>query len=174
MYKILRRLTLLIAPIIPFTAEEIWGFFPKAKGDLKESVMLNPMETVAVSHEGDKLMARWDRIHQIRNAVNKSLENERAEKRIGKSLEAKVVLYAQGELFAFVSSVSDLLPAAFIVSQVEVRQGEGKAVSDLEGLGIEILPADGEKCVRCWIHSTTVKTDSKHPELCARCARVVG
>ena len=174
MYIILRQLTLLIAPIIPFTAEEIWGFFPKAKGDKKESVMLNAMGEAGASAENDQLMERWDKIHNIRDAVNKALETERIEKRIGKSLEAKVVLYAQGDLHAFISSVADLLPAAFIVSQVEIKDMAGGKPSDHEGLGIEVLPAEGEKCVRCWVHSVTVGKDEKHPELCSRCAGVVG
>ena len=101
------------------------------------------------------------------------LEAARAQKKIGKSLEAKVVLYAEGELYDFVSSVKELLPVVLIVSQVEVVNGKGGESSDVAGLGIEVKNADGAKCERCWSFSDTVGQDAEHPTLCARCAQIV-
>ena len=103
----------------------------------------------------------------------KYLEAARAQKKIGKSLEAKVVLYAEGELYDFVSSVKELLPVVLIVSQVEVVNGKGGESSDVAGLGIEVKNADGAKCERCWSFSDTVGQDAEHPTLCARCAQIV-
>ena len=118
-------------------------------------------------------MAKWDRIHEIRDSANKVLEMARAQKKIGKSLEAKVILHAEGELYDFVSSVKDLLPMVLIVSQVEVVNAAGGDATDIDGLGIEVVGADGEKCERCWSFSDTVGKDHEHSTLCARCAAII-
>jgi isoleucyl-tRNA synthetase len=173
-YKILRQLNLLIAPIIPFTAEEIWSYMPPSKDYIKEFVALNQMGRPARASRDEMLMSRWNRIHRLRDAVNKALEAARANKSIGKSLEARVVLGAKGELYDFLVSAADLLPMTFIVSQAEVTDKITSPSEDFEGLSIEILPAQGSKCVRCWMHTTTVGSDKNHPNLCARCAGVVG
>ena len=172
-YKILRGLTLMVAPIIPFTGEEIWSFMPKMEGDSAESVMFHEMPTGTEYTADEAFMAKWDKIHELRDAANKVLEAARAQKKIGKSLEAKVVLYAEGELYDFVSSVKELLPVVLIVSQVEVVNGKGGESSDVAGLGIEVKNADGAKCERCWSFSDTVGQDAEHPTLCARCAQIV-
>jgi len=172
-YKILRGLTLMVAPIIPFTGEEIWSFMPKMEGDSAESVMFHEMPTGTEYTADEAFMAKWDKIHELRDSANKVLEAARAQKKIGKSLEAKVVLYAEGELYDFVSSVKELLPVVLIVSQVEVVNGNGGEASDIAGLGIEVKNADGTKCERCWSFSDTVGQDADHPTLCARCAQIV-
>lgn len=173
-YEILRSLTLVLAPIIPFTCEEIWSYTPKRKGDSAESVVFQEIDKGDEHLENDEFMSKWDKIHEIRDAANKVLESARAQKKIGKSLEAKVILYAEGELYSFVSSVKELMPVVLIVSQVEVKEGSGGDQSDVEGLGIEVVSAEGEKCERCWSFSETVGSDSKHPTLCKRCASIVG
>lgn len=173
-YRILRGLTLVLAPIIPFTCEEIWSYLPKQEGDSPESVMFHEMPKGAASDQNEALLNKWERVHAVRDSVNKLLEQARAEKKIGKSLEAKVVLYAEGGLHEFITSVSSLLPAVLIVSQVETVNGQGGAAAELvEGLGVEVLAADGEKCERCWAFSDTVGKDAGHPTLCARCAGIV-
>lgn len=172
-YQILRGLTLMLAPIIPFTCEEIWSFLPKQNGDSTESVVFQEMPKGNSNYASDEFMAKWDRIHEIRDSANKVLEVARAQKKIGKSLEAKVILHAQGELYEFVSSVKGLLPMVLIVSQVEVSNAAGGDVSDIDGLGIEVVGADGQKCERCWSFSDTVGKDAEHPTLCARCAAIV-
>ena len=172
-YKILRGLTLLIAPIIPFTCEEIWSYLPKLDGDSTESVMLHEMPEAKGALATEEFMARWDRIHALRDSVNKFLEAARGQKKIGKSLEAKVVLHADGELYDFLCSVQELMPAVLIVSQVEITKAAGGESGEIEGLGVEILSAEGAKCERCWSFSGTVGADHSHPTLCARCASIV-
>ncbi len=173
-WYILRDLTLVLAPMIPFTAEEIWSYLPTdGKLDMT-SVMLNDMPTGEEFAADEAFLAKWERIHAIRDSVNKVLEDARAAKKIGKSLEAKVILHAEGELLDFIRSLEEQLPALLIVSQVEVREGQGGDAVDVEGLGIEFAPADGEKCERCWCHSETVGKNAAHPTLCARCAAIIG
>ncbi len=175
-YRILRKLTLLLAPILAFTADEIWKFIPADKGYDGECVMYNQLPTPEKNTVSEEFIAHWDRILILRDAANKALENARAEKRIGKPLEAKVVLHAEGELYDFMSSVKEELADLFIVSQVEIAgDTAGEFVDEsVEGLSVSILPADGEKCVRCWKYSPYVGSHEKHPELCERCAQVVG
>ena len=110
-------------------------------------------------------MARWDRIIAVRDAVNGALEAARAEKKIGKSLEAKVRLTVPaGDAFLTKMDAGELADL-LIVSQVETAQGEE--------LAVEVMPAQGGKCGRCWKHSPAVGSDSLHPTLCLRCAAVV-
>lgn len=166
MYIILSGLTRLIAPIITFTADEIWKELPKKNGDDERNVVFNRMpETTGISVD----TAKWDKIHAIRDDVLVALEQKRNEKVIGKSLEAKVILHTNDDL-------TDILPVlnkAFIVSQVELAGGEGEFCGNVEGLTITVVKADGEKCARCWTYSDTVGKNAEHPELCERCARVL-
>lgn len=173
-YTILRDLTLLMAPILAFTSDEIWSYMPLEQGYNKEAVVLNDMPEVNDSIIDEAFMAKWDRIHMIRDAVNKSLEVARTAKVIGKSLEAKVVLHCEGELYDFVKAMEADLPTIFIVSQVEIDKTIRDDLDcDVDGLGISIEKADGEKCERCWVYSDTVGKDANHPTLCARCASIV-
>ncbi len=110
----------------------------------------------------------------IPKGLNKALEEARNAKVIGKSLEAKVKLFAGGELLAFLQENVDNLPAAFIVSQVELAQGEGDYKGEVDGLSISIEKAQGEKCARCWSYSESVGTHAAHPEICDRCAKILG
>ena len=171
-YRILRALTAAAAPIIPFTAEEIWGHIPVSKVYDQASVMFNELPKPAAFADA-AFMARWDQIIAVRNDANKALELARAEKRIGKSLEAKVVLYAGGQLLDFLKANEGELPGALIVSQVEIKEGEGPVKGEVEGLSLEVLPADGEKCERCWVFSETVGGCAEHKTLCARCAGII-
>ena len=91
------------------------------------------------------------------------------------SLDAKVQLFCEGELYDFVKSVEDELATVFITSQVEVVNGtDGSFTGEVEGLSVTVLPAEGEKCNRCWSFSDTVGSDEHHPDVCARCAAVLG
>ena len=171
-YKILDTLCLLITPILAFTADEIWKAMPHDASRDATSPLLN--EIPAVKGVEAEFAAKWDRIHDIRNDVNKALEEARNAKVIGKSLEAKVKLFATGELLSFLEENAEKLPAAFIVSQVETAAGEGAFKGEVEGLSITVEKAEGEKCARCWSYSTTVGTHAAHPEICDRCAKILG
>ena len=173
-YTILRSLTLLLAPILTFTSEEIWDCLPDSKENNKDSVMLNDMPLPTENLVTEEFLAKWERIHTIRDDVNKALEIARTNKAIGKSLEAKVVLHCDEDTYTFAKSVEGELPAAFIVSAVEiVSGGEGSFHGDVAGLSVDVLQAEGQKCERCWMYSETVGQDPEHPTLCSRCAAVL-
>ena len=172
-YKVLETLTLLVAPILAFTSEEIWGYMPHSASQDARHALYNEFPKTFDVNVDDEFIARWDRIHSIRDDVKKALENARNEKVIGSSLDAKVTLFADGEILDFVKGVEDILPAVFIVSQVEIAEGEGAFKGDVEGLSVSVAKAEGEKCERCWIYSDTVGSDSQHPTLCSRCAGVL-
>lgn len=166
MYIILSGLTRLIAPIITFTADEIWKELPKKSGDDARNVVFNRMpEPIGISVD----TAKWDKIHAIRDDALVALEQKRNEKVIGKSLEAKVILHTNDDL----SDILPVLSKAFIVSQVELADGEGEFRGNVEGLTITVVKADGEKCARCWTYSDSVGKNAEHPDLCERCAKVL-
>ena len=168
MYRILSAITRMLAPIISFTAEEIWDFMPHSSGDNKESVFLNDMPVKSGLTASDEFTAKWDLIYQTRMEVNKVLEEKRNEKLIGKSLEAAVTIAASDDVsYKILSENTDLLAAVLIVSSVSVVH------SDCNETTYTVTKADGEKCERCWIYSTTVGKNASHPTLCARCARVI-
>ena len=173
MYKILRAITLMLAPIIPFTCEEIWSYIPADKSYNPDSVVLNDMP-ISTGKRDEEFMAKWDRIHAVRDDVNKALESARGEKIIGKSLEAKVILHAEGELYEFLTSLTENLKEIFIVSDVEiVNDGNGDNKLEVENLSVSVSKAEGQKCERCWMYSDTVGSDPEDPHICARCAAVL-
>ncbi|MCL2089007.1 MAG: isoleucine--tRNA ligase [Oscillospiraceae bacterium] len=162
MYDILSAIVRISAPILAFTSDEIWSCMPRAKGDNAESVYLNDMPCVKYGSPDERFAAKWERLYALRENAQKALEIKRAEKVIGSALEAKVVVYADGDEYELISGLQSLLATLFIVSQVEVRQGAG---------AIEILPAEGEKCDRCWTFTTdTAKSDG---HICARCTQAI-
>lgn len=173
-YRILRQLTLLLAPILPFTAEEIWKYLPTSRSYESTSVMLNDIPQGATGLVEDSFMAKWDKIHAIRNDVNKALELARAEKVIGKSLEAQVTLYCDGELLSFLRSIEKDLPMLFIISAATVVEGKVTGFTgEVEGLAIKVTPATGNKCERCWNLDHTVGDSQQHPTICHRCTQVL-
>ncbi|MDR1117057.1 MAG: isoleucine--tRNA ligase [Oscillospiraceae bacterium] len=164
-YTILSAMVRMLAPILTFTAEEIWQAMPHGKGENGESVFYNDLQKPNPLHDmSTGFEEKWDKLLAVRTDMNKALEAARAEKLIGKPLEAKAAISAKGDKYSFLTSVSDILPALFIVSGVEIKDGED---------GIEIQKAEGEKCVRCWAFSQSVGSSKEHPELCERCASVV-
>ncbi len=174
MYDILSALTRLVAPILSFTAEEIWQYMPSSSSFNAESVFLNDMPEKFDINVSDEFVAKWDRIHAVRDDVNKALENARNSKIIGKSLEASVTLHCEGELNTFLNNVKADLPVAFIVSNVNIENdSNGEFKGDIDDLSISVAKASGEKCERCWVYSDTVGKSEKHPTLCARCASIL-
>lgn len=173
-YYALRSLTLLLAPILCYTAEEIWQYMPQSKDNNKESIMLNDMPAVIPNMVDEAFMAKWDRLHAIRDDVNKALEIARAAKVIGKSLEASVTIHADGELLSFLKGVEAELTTLFIVSAVALEDGgKGEFTGEVEGMSVTVKEAEGTKCERCWMISESVGTNPEHPTLCDRCATVL-
>ena len=173
LYKVLDALTLMLTPILAFTADEIWQSMPHDKSRNAQSPLFNEIPQPDFIEADADFIAKWERIHSVRYDVQKALELARNEKIIGKPLEAKVELFAQGELYDFLKSVEADLPEIFITSSVTVSNGEGEVKGDVEGLSVTVSKADGEKCERCWKFSSTVGSDAEHPTLCAHCASVM-
>ena len=168
-YRVLDTLTRLFAPILAYTADEIWRYMPHAADRDGENVLFNPMPA-AVGEEDAAFMARWEQIHAVRDEVKKALEEARTAKVIGASLEAAVTLTAEGEKYDFLKQTQAMLPAIFIVSAVRVEEGRPQSES---GLDVKVEPAAGKKCLRCWMYTEDVGSDATHPELCARCASIL-
>ena len=167
-YNILRTMTLYLAPVISFTAEEIWGYMPRSEKDDAESVFFNKLPEKSGVSADEEFMEKWEKIDELRDIVNKALEEARGQKLIGKSLEAKVTLNCGKDWYDFAKSVENDLVSAFIVSAVDVEK------SEFDGVNVKVEVAPGEKCERCWTHSDTVGKCAEHPTLCARCAEIVG
>ena len=165
-WMILDAMTRMFAPILAFTCDEVWLAMPHRAGDDARNVLFNemvqPYAAYALSQEE---MGRWARIAALRTAVNGALEQARADKTIGKSLEAEVDLTVTAEDAFLTEMDADALADTLIVSQVRVDVGAEQAVA--------VRPASGAKCLRCWKVLPTVGSDAQHPDLCPRCAAVV-
>lgn len=170
LYRIAKEMLLALAPITSFTCEEAWGYLP---GDKPPSVFLgNFCDDVMPRDEA--LMQRYGKIFAVRAAVLPLLEAARRDKLIGKSLEAKLRFSGQGEMRALLEAYAKELPELFIVSQVEFAEAPGEKAQALSGaellkdgetLAAEILPADGQRCPRCWTYASEVGAQP----LCNRC-----
>ena len=181
LYLILDTITKLFAPILCFTCDEIWQVMPHKNEDDGRNVVLNVMNEPFMEYAlPEEEMAKWDALETLRDGVNAALESARAQKKIGKSLEAKVTLVTEqpqpqldGLKAAFESQWADL----FIVSQVEVKEDKelysSAAETPVERVRVLVEEAAGAKCERCWKHDGAVGQDAAHPTLCPRCAQVV-
>ncbi|MBQ4129315.1 MAG: isoleucine--tRNA ligase [Ruminococcus sp.] len=167
MYIILDSLTRMISPILAYTSDEIWRYMPHSSDCDAENVLFNEMPKKVLVDCDAEFTAKWDRIHELRDTVKKSLETVIKDKTIRSSLEACVTLKANGEEYSFLKSVEDELTTVFIVSKVVIEE------ADVAELAVEVAKATGEKCERCWAFSETVGSDSEHPTLCKRCADIL-
>lgn len=168
MYRILSAVARLAAPIISFTAEEIWTYMPHTSTDDKESIFFNQMPEKSGIEFSDEFVSKWEFIYSTRETVNKVLEEKRNEKLIGKSLEANIIIHCGESLYEKYNALTEELKDILIVSGVSASKDGNDEVPE-----IEVIKAEGEKCERCWSYSNTVGSDSEHPTLCARCAAVV-
>ncbi len=174
MFEILNALVRLLAPILVHTAEDVWDAMPGREELPSVHLALFPEANEAWSDE--ELEARWQKLLAVRDDVARELEKLRVAKEIGDGLDAAVALYAEGELYDFLRAHEAHLPEAFIVSEVTVTEGAMENAvpgTDVPALGVVALKSDQPKCARCWRHLPSVGADGEHPELCARCAKVV-
>ncbi len=173
MYTILSAMVRLMAPVLSFTADEVWGYMKD--GTKTASVFLASFPQAEERYIDEGLEERWDRIIAVRGETAKVLEALRRDKKIGHSLDAAVTLYADPELALFLERYRNELAFIFIVSAVEIA-AESQAAADafvsdtVKGLRIAAGPAKGVKCGRCWMYSETVGKVPDHPEICDRCA----
>jgi isoleucyl-tRNA synthetase len=150
----------MLGPILVFTADEIWENLP---GSREESIHLVLLPAASDENQ-DALLAEWEQLYAIRDEVLRALEEARVAKRIGSSLEAKVILNASGSALELLQKHQKDLRYLFIVSQVELGNSEAGA-----GVSISITGADGTKCERCWNYSTHVGESETYPTVCERC-----
>jgi isoleucyl-tRNA synthetase len=170
-YRIVYALVRLLAPLLSFTTEEVWGYLCKPAGS-PDSIHLTLLPEPGELTQGITILERervghLDNLMLVRESVLKALEVAREEKRIGKSLEAKVVLTAGFDIHPLLSQYAADLPALFIVSQVQLEQGTENGVS------VEIQRADGARCERCWKYTLDVGSDPDFPTLCAACSDAI-
>ena len=174
-YYILDNLARMMAPILVFTAEEIWQYMPD--NDHKEaSVHLAAMPSPNPQWRDDELAHKWEMILEIRSVVTKALEQARIDKLIGHSLDAGVTIGVDRQRFDILSPYARQLRSIFIVSQAELVQGEldDAHLEHENQIFVRVQPAEGKKCQRCWVHDITVGSDEKHSEICARCLTNLG
>jgi isoleucyl-tRNA synthetase len=188
--QILSVMTRLMAPVLSFTAEEIWRFIP---GEKEESVFLSSFPAVDDRFLDRSLEDKWATLISLRNEVNRAIEIKRQERVLGNSLEAKVTLFIQAEsnLSRFVSGYVDFLPTLFIVSEADIAptdfdkvalpegaysgevsaraRGEVGQAEISEKIWVLIERASGKKCERCWNWSTKVGSFEDAPLICERC-----
>ena len=178
LYEILQTLTKMIAPILAFTSDEIWQSMPHRASDNTEHVLLNDMTKANDEFAFDEIEAHYNSLFDLRDDVLKALEVARTEKLIGKSLEAKVEIYAEGDAKALLESFGDDLKTVFIVSDVSVAElseaSEDAFADTVSGIKVKVSVAEGCKCDRCWMHSKTGKTTEDGGFLCYRCVEIIG
>ena len=175
MHEILEALVRLMAPVLSFTADEIWQHMAGKERPL--SVHTETFLPQNKIYQDIELAERWEEIISVRKEVTKVLELARKEKRIGHPLDASVVLGLSPQLAEKLSPYEDRLRSIFIVSSVdlvEIDQVEGGVESEtVPGLKVEVSPSSDPKCERCWIHDPSVGDDQNHPNTCKRCRKVL-
>ena len=177
MYLVLNALTRLIAPLLAFTSEEIWQAMPHAGSDVRESVFLNQMPSYDEALTFPEITERWNKQFELRDDVMKALELARADKKIGKSLDAKITVYTENEeIYKLLVGFGTELPTVYIVSGASValeKTPDGVFNETASGIGVKVEPADGEKCSRCWSYSTEGEHDEEGGFLCSKCRAII-
>ena len=168
MHEILSCLVRILAPMTCFTAEEIWSYMAHKDGENTESVMLESYPEVNPQYEDEELTLKWAKLIKVKEEVAKKLEVARANKEIGLSQEAQVTLFAEGDELEFLTGKEALLKEILMVSGVKVCENRRNEDAEV-AIGVKVERAEGEKCERCWMYSTTVGESSEHPTLCERC-----
>jgi isoleucyl-tRNA synthetase len=176
LYDLLQGFTLAMAPILSFTAEEIWEYLPGS--GRPASVHLGAFPDPPPGFPDETLLAKYDFLLKARGEINRGLEEARKEKRLNTAQEASVILGASGGLYdkleAQVAELQTLAQVAELkVVPVDALTGEGIIANDIPELVVMVTKATGAKCVRCWFHYPGVGEDPKHPQVCARCRQVL-
>ncbi len=171
LYHIAEALTRWIAPILSFTADELWQVLPgERSGPVFAAEWYQGLEKAAEDDAmGD---AFWQRVQAVKTAVNKVLESARNEGVVGGSLQAEVTLFCDEELIDTLSALGDELRFVLITSSAmlaPISAANEAATTELDGLQVRVSASDGMKCTRCWHHREDVGQSLEHPELCFRC-----
>jgi isoleucyl-tRNA synthetase len=174
-WRIGEALVRLLAPIMTFTCEEVWGYLPKIS-NRPESVHLAQFPSVVdilgenVAADDPAQRSDWSALLAIREEVMKALESARNSKLIGKALDAQLIITASDPAYSLLARYREQLRYLFIVSSVSLKQGSGNGTA---GVHVEVKKADGQKCERCWNYSTHVGEDKTYPTVCERCSAVL-
>ncbi len=177
LYEILLDLTRLMAPILSFTAEEVWGYLPGAGRE--DSVHLAGEPSPRPGLPDEALLAKYEFLLKVRDEVNRGLEEARKAKVLATAQEAKVVLRAtDADLLTRLSQCAADLKTLTQVAELAVSDqpapgGQPPAAQEIPGLLVQVDKAAGEKCKRCWFTQTSVGQDSRHPTICQRCLQVL-
>jgi isoleucyl-tRNA synthetase len=162
MWKITEALVRLVAPILSFTSDEVWGYLPRLEGRPSSvHIACFPKPEELAGKNTISLLADWQQLLAVRDETLKVLEEARKDKRIGKALEASVEIAAPAELLGLLKRYEPSLKEVFNVSQVYLKEA-----SELKAIA---LPAEGEKCDRCWNYRTDVSAYGAWPNVCGRC-----
>ncbi|RLB11443.1 MAG: isoleucine--tRNA ligase [Deltaproteobacteria bacterium] len=174
MNEILEVMVRLMAPVLSFTADEIWQYM---KGKRAESVHMEQFIPVKEEYKDQQLKERWEKLLEIRGEVNKAMEIARKNKIIGHSLEADITIGASSKLMDFLLPYKDQLKTIFIVSNVALVPledlKEGFESEEVPGLKIHVVKSPYKKCERCWIHDESVGKNPSYPDICQRCVEAV-
>ena len=175
MNEILEVLVRLMAPILSFTADEVWQHMKGKERPM--SVHADLFVPVSDSYKDAELTRRWENIIAVRKEMTKALELARKEKEIGHSLDASVTLGLSSELMEKLSPYQDQLRYIFIVSSVDMVETneieDGLKSETIPGLKIKVSPSSDPKCERCWVHDPTVGDDNNQPTICKRCLKAL-
>jgi len=173
LYDVVVALTQLMAPVLSFTAEEIWRTLSAQMPGFStgKSVHLTTFPEVDPSWRNAELVTRWEQLLEVRVSAQAALEAQRREKVIGAPLEAGVQIEASPEKFDLLKRYEHVLPSLFIVSQVELK--EVHHLSMKPDFRVLVFKAKGNKCGRCWNYREAVGTDAGHPTLCDRCLEAI-
>jgi isoleucyl-tRNA synthetase len=165
MYLVLKGMVRLMAPILSFTADEVWRHLPKVTAD-EQSVHLANFPSLNEGFFDQALEERWGMVWEVREQVTKALEQARKDKVIGHPLDAAVIIKAPQKIAQFLEGFGEELREIFIVSQAAVEVAQEK-------VSVIVKRAGGVKCQRCWVYDTSVGQHTEHPEICGRCAQTL-
>jgi isoleucyl-tRNA synthetase len=162
LFHITRNLLKWLAPFLSFTAEEAWQAFPHGTSNQAESIFMEEFASFPAITNAEELLAKWNRIREIRSEVTKAIEVEREAGNVGSSLQAELTIKVGDIDFAILHSLNDDLRFVTITSSANI---------ELSTAGLEVLVRGSQykKCGRCWHHTQDVGSNADHPELCGRC-----
>jgi isoleucyl-tRNA synthetase len=172
LFHIAEALVRWIAPVLSFTADELWQYLP---GERNESVMLNTWYQGLTELPADAELGRefWEQVMAVKAAVNKELENQRAAKAIGGNLQAEVTVFAEDALISNLAKLGNELRFVLITSTATLAplaSAPADAVeTEVSGLKLKVVKSGHAKCGRCWHHREDVGVNPAHPEICGRC-----
>ncbi|HSN41400.1 MAG TPA: class I tRNA ligase family protein, partial [Burkholderiales bacterium] len=167
LYHITQSLTRLMAPILSFTAQEVWELLNGGEASVFEQTWYE----FGLPQDAEQLRLRWEKLRVLRSDVQKSLEELRVAGKVGSSLAGEVEIFADGENREFLESFADDLRFVFITSQARLgaKIPADAIATALPGVSIRVVPSPHPKCGRCWHYREEVGRDAAHPELCGRC-----